>query len=700
MTLLPAVKDAVAKVVEGLTLLANANAAHPPYEVKKPHAEKPKPLPRKFLSLALLCLLPCGVKAAGFSIIGTDPGPWPQILTSVGHWPSPAANATIYVGRPGAPASPNWTAKLTHGSVLILEGESTLAASFGFHPTKETFQLASLVDVHNPTLPIVLEHAVELHRYEIPATAQVFAKDRWNGAPLIAGFRSGAGAVLWVAANPGKNGYERFPYLLQALSDLGLEPAFQSERLWAFFDYSYRTRVDLDYFAARWRKSGISALHVASWHFYEPDAERDAYLKQLIEACHKQAITVYAWVELPHVSEKFWTDHPEWREKTAVLQDAHLDWRKLMNLSNPDCVRAVSAGLESMIRRFDWDGVNLAELYFESLEGASNPARFTPMNDNIRAQFRAQAGWDPMEIYSTHKDSDSLRAFLDFRADLAFKMQGDWMARVEQYRAFRPDLDVVLTHVDDRFDTGMKDAIGADASRVLPMLTKHDFTFLIEDPATVWNLGPQRYPEIAKRYEPITPKPEHLAIDINVVDRYQDVYPTKQQTGTELFELVHLAAEAFPRVALYFENSILRPDLQLLPSAAAVVKRVQRMGNQTVVDAPYGVGIPWHGPALVDGKPWAALNDATLWLPAGTHSITPGIKAQTVRLLDFNGVLESADEEHDHGLTLTYKSAGRAIALFDSTVKLVSVDGTTVETPPDRMFMLPRGEHTVTVARP
>jgi len=98
----------------------------------------------------------------------------------------------------------------------------------------------------------------------------------------------------------------------------------------------------------------------------------------------------------------------------------------------------------------------------------------------------------------------------------------------------------------------MRDLIGADAGKVLPLLQQHDFTFLIEDPATVWNLGPQRYPEIAKRYQPLTSHPEKLAIDINIVDRFQDVYPTKQQTGTELFELVHLASTAFPRVALYF----------------------------------------------------------------------------------------------------------------------------------------------------
>ena len=158
----------------------------------------------------------------------------------------------------------------------------------------------------------------------------------------MAGLKRGAGSVLWLATKPGVRGYERFPYVLQALADLGLQPPLRSNRLWAFFDSSYRSRVDLDYFADAWRKAGIAALHVAAWHYNEPDAERDAYLRRLIEACHKRAILVYAWLELPHVSEAFWQQHPEWREKTALLQDAHLDWRKLMNLQNPDCFRAVA----------------------------------------------------------------------------------------------------------------------------------------------------------------------------------------------------------------------------------------------------------------------------------------------------------------------------------------------------------------------
>src|SRR5262249_13629896 len=150
------------------------------------------------------------------------------------------------------------------------------------------------------------------------------------------------------------------------------------------------------------------------------------------------------------------------------------------------------------------------------------------------------------------RNAQGLARLLEFRADLARRLQTEWIGRIEEIRRTKPHLDLVLTHVDDRFDTSMREKIGADAARVLPLLALHDFTFLIEDPATIWNLGPQRYGQIAQRYNGLTPAAGKLGIDINVVERYQDVYPLKQQTGVELFSLVHSAAASFPRVALYF----------------------------------------------------------------------------------------------------------------------------------------------------
>ncbi len=286
---------------------------------------------------------------------------------------------------------------LERGVFLVLEGQSAAAEAFGFRVSaKPRVIVHSVEDARAAKLHVVWEKPLELPVFELPKEARVFAAERWQGVPLMAGFKRGKGAVLWVAAPPGPHGYERFPYIPQALTDLGLEAPFRSGRLWAFFDSAYRSRVDLDYFAARWKAAGIGALHVAAWHYWEDDAIGDEYLRTLIDACHRHGIAVYAWLELPHVSAKFWDQHPEWREKTALLQDAQLDWRKLMNLTDRDAFAAVSKGLRGLMGRFDWDGVNLAELYFESLEGFDNPARLTPMNASVRAEFRAKAGFDPI----------------------------------------------------------------------------------------------------------------------------------------------------------------------------------------------------------------------------------------------------------------------------------------------------------------
>ncbi len=193
-----------------------------------------------------------------------------------------------------------------------------------------------------------------------------------------------------------------------------------------------------------------------------------------------------------------------------------------------------------------------------------------------------------------------------------------------------------------------------ELDRVLPLLDQHEFSFLIEDPATVWNLGPQCYPEIAKRYQPLTTHAERLAIDINIVDRYQDVYPTKQQTGTELFELMHLASAAFTRVALYFENSILKSDLGLLAASSAVVTKYTKDQWHTTIESPADLELKWDmAGATVDGKPCPVRSATAIRLPAGEHSIERGARRDGITLIDLNGKLRAASA--DAGKRMTFE---------------------------------------------
>ncbi len=647
------------------------------------------------LLISLVCIA-CGIAMASvpptYHVLGDDPGPWPKILASAGFQPIHGGAAGIVVLRRGSErAGAQWRDRVEKGMFLVLEGESAIAESLGFKPGPKRVSAQSIREERSPHLSVVWEKPVELPVWSIPREAQVFTSERWGSAPLVAGMKIGFGGVLWVAVTPGPEGYERFPYLLHALGDLGLATPFRSQKLWAFFDSSYRLRVDLDYFARRWRKAGISALQVAAWHFYdEADSE---YLKKLIEACHREGILIYAWLELPHVSEAFWNRHPQWREKTALLQDAQLDWRKLINLTNREAFAEVSRGVSVLLAKYDWDGVNLAELYFESLEGAANPARFTPMNDDVRNEYKKRSGGvDAIQSYAS-------REFLEFRVELARRQQLEWLEVLGGVRKSKPWLDLVVTHIDDQFDTRMRSLLGADAKALLPAIEQRDATFLIEDPATVWNLGPRRYPEIAAKYQPLTKRPGKLAIDINIVERYQDVYPTKQQTGTELFQLLHLASNAFSRVALYFENSISREDEPWIGSAAAGVTGFEQNGEAATITSRDGVGVPVSaGAVTVDGQPWPVRDGETVWLPAGKHTLAlaPGDGASP-KLAGCNGRILTLTPSAK-AIDFAYESSARNYCRLAAKPTALEVDGAPVSLPAaGTILVLPRGQHLVSL---
>src|ERR1044071_3379507 len=149
-----------------------------------------------------LGLLACPLLAATlpyFSVLSEDAGAWPAILGSIGLERQPGGVSPVFGARTGPAASPEWNARVENGAFLILEGESSLAEMFGFHRGQTNVQVHSLSDTHRQGMPIVWEQGLELPVFEMPGAARIFARERWTGAPMTAGFRKGSGAVLWVA---------------------------------------------------------------------------------------------------------------------------------------------------------------------------------------------------------------------------------------------------------------------------------------------------------------------------------------------------------------------------------------------------------------------------------------------------------------------------------------------------------------------
>jgi hypothetical protein len=248
----------------------------------------------------------------------------------------------------------------------------------------------------------------------------------------------------------------------------------------------------------------------------------------------------------------------------------------------------------------------------------------------------------------------------------------------------------------------MHDAIGADAARALRLLDNHAMTYIVEDPGTVWHLGPQRYAEIARRYAPLTSHHDRVGVDINVVKRSSDAHPTSQQTGAELLELIHTSSESFARVAYYSEASIGKLDLPFLAAASAVVTRAEERDGRLSIESPYGVGVRWKGPAQVDGRSWPVQDGEVVWLPPGRHVIESGTAPPSLAVLDFNGALEDARVER-HGVEIAYQSGHRALALLNRRPARAMVDGRAspldiIPAVAGRFVVaLPRGKHRVSL---
>ena len=167
-----------------------------------------------------------------YTVLGNS-GAWPGILRLAGLVPSaPSIPGDVMVVTAGAKADLAVLEMARRGALVILEGESGLANSASFRANGQKLTVRSAVDRRNSRLQIVWEKAVEVPRIDLPRDARVFMEERWTSAPLMAGIRMGSGAVLWLAVGPGPMGYERFPYLLQAMQELGLRPAFRASALW------------------------------------------------------------------------------------------------------------------------------------------------------------------------------------------------------------------------------------------------------------------------------------------------------------------------------------------------------------------------------------------------------------------------------------------------------------------------------------
>jgi hypothetical protein len=576
--------------------------------------------------------------------------------------------------------------KVERGLRLVTGGESPLLSALHFQLGKP-HRVGVVLDQQ---LPANRLHWADRPRVKWIAAlpdlpTQVLYADSSTGHPLVVVARLGRGKYIVLAphldAVSGK-GYSRFPTMVNAIvRDLGCTPAFRRQGVDAYFDPGYRFGMSIEELTGRWRQWGIRAVHAAAWYY---DSTRPYDYKRLIDAAHKNGILVYAWLEWPHVGQGFWNQHPEWRQKNALLQDAKLDWLNLMDLQNPDCLNAALSDLSRQME-LDWDGVDIAEFTItgaggEALQGPSRPDYFTSFGTPMRTEFARVGGFDPLELEnknSVHywqRDTVGLEKFYQYR-----KVVNNHLLRhvvefiIDLEKKGKRDWELIHTIVDNSLHPEFDHLLGFDLDATLALLKEFHITLNVEDPFMEWVESPTRYSRLRRALDSMIPERTSM-IDINIVPIHptdQQGFPSEQATGTELLQQVQSAAERNGRVCFYCESSLFEQDWPLVPRAMAGGSTIRKSAEGWEVNAPATVTLDWWGLSpVVDGKAWPCYGDDGIILPEGIHQLSFKLSVvdsslTSPRLIAISDELVGSGKTLQ-GIDVLYVSPARCLLTFDS----------------------------------
>jgi uncharacterized protein YdaL len=609
------------------------------------------------------------------------------------------------------------------GGNLITDMRNYLIEELGVRFTNTSIRVNRVQDRVFPEERITWRSPESLIKFEAEDADEVFCIDNETESPLVAGREIGKGKVIFIGTRfdpHSQLAYSHYPFMFEYIRTyFGVAPVLRREGLEMYFDPGFRHTQSIERLISLWVRQGIRRIHVAGWHTY-PKYTYD--YERLLRLAHANGILVYAWLEPPQVSQKFWLEHPEWREKNFRGEDVRPSWRYPVAMTDSRARAAMVAEYDAFLHRYDWDGVNLAELYFEAGRGFADSTLYTPMHPSARRDLIALLGTDPAGLFKprsqiywrTHPGARNL--VTEYRVRMLERIFREVFSVFDRLRKERPGFEVIVTAMDAIGSPELREYIGVDMSGILRLQKGYGFALQIEDPEHRWSTDPMRYVSMGEDYARYLGSPDKLLLDLNILSfRKPEVvtpFPTSIQTGTECFQLIRAAALGAPRATIYAESSVNPQDMMLLSAAWAATVSMQRRGNDYLLSAPHQFMLklpPAIREVYLDGTPFAPVRDNLFLIPAGQHAVSPVTDMTGTmsphqfypHILSFTGTLLSM-ESAMRTLTFQYTSDGRCLVTINREPHDVMVDGQPLAFTPMKgndgyTFFLPQGAHRVEV---
>ena len=522
------------------------------------------------------------------------------------------------------------------GGNLITDTRSELSKSFNINFTKSLIRVNKIRDKYYSEEPIYWRYAELVNKIEVDDNDEIFCYDEFTHMPMMIGKEIVKGKIIFINSRfdpHSQEGYSLYPYLLEYTKRyFGLRPIIRRDNLEVYFDPGFRRTQSVENLIKQWVKEGIRVIHTAGWHQY-PKYTYD--YKRLINLAHANGMLVYAWLEPPQVSQKFWNDHPEWREKNYLGQDVRPSWRYPVAMTDSKCIEAVKNEYKRILESFDWDGVNLAELYFEAAEGFKDPNYFTPMHQSAKVKILKKYGIDISKIFDSSSsfywknNSYIQKSITDFRIDELNSIYEILLNTFGQIAKKKAGFEIMVTAMDSFGSPELREYIGVDMKSIIELQKRFGFTLQVEDPEHLWSTDPLRYINIGNYYSSLLSGKSKLLLDLNILNFRKEnaitPFPTLIQTGTESYHLINAAATGAPRFTVYSESSVNPQDMYFFPFAASINVKYQKTENGYEFNSPnsFTIELPKEIKVInIDGYPAAPFRQNLFLVPAGKHLIT------------------------------------------------------------------------------
>ncbi len=518
------------------------------------------------------------------------------------------------------------------GGMVITDGYSPLAERIGFTFMPEEIKVRGIKETTLPAPIFTWSSPASVAKFAFEE-GLVLARDVEQNLPLVVLRSLGQGKVLFLAATFDPEtpfGVSRFPYLAYYLkNNMGIPFHVRRNNLEVYFDPGLRPEASLEKLVRHWRSSGIKIIYLAAWHFYE---NYQFPYRYFIDLCHRFGIAVYAWFELPQVTPLLWERHPEWREKQVNGEDARNGWRLPLNLFHPEGREAALRFFRQMLLDYEWDGLNLAELCFDTDHGFVNPDKFTPFNREVAQLFKEKYRFDLAELFRSDspfywKKNPEARLYLvDWRRTLVRELHLLFLREIEKLKEVKKaDWEVIVTTFDSLLHPEIVEQCGVDTRDIIDLMNDFSFVLQVQDPARSWLELPSRYQLYLETYRKVLPDLSRLMFDINVVP-WRDIrgtpFPSAVACGQELATLVYWAQQASGRVAIYSEATMLPLDLPLLSFVLGADVTIKKKKDGYLVKSHRPFNLLLNRPdyqAVLNGKNWPLISSSTIAIPAGEN---------------------------------------------------------------------------------